>query len=113
MKTTLPRNGRAAIGLTAMLFCSTGHATITVIDYYRLGDADAGAVNGATVNAASQDSVGTKHLTRIGSPAYTNAVSIDAAARAGSQLAVSFNRSEEHTSELQSLAYLVCRLLLE
>jgi hypothetical protein len=69
MKTTLPRNGRAAIGLTAMLFCSTGHATITVIDYYRLGDADAGAVNGATVNAASQDSVGTKHLTRIGSPA--------------------------------------------
>src|SRR2546425_6718063 len=25
----------------------------------------------------------------------------------------SVNRSEEHTSELQSLAYLVCRLLLE
>src|SRR2546425_4816272 len=25
----------------------------------------------------------------------------------------SFERSEEHTSELQSLAYLVCRLLLE
>src|SRR2546425_9015285 len=27
--------------------------------------------------------------------------------------AVRFARSEEHTSELQSLAYLVCRLLLE
>src|SRR5687767_15298204 len=26
---------------------------------------------------------------------------------------LSLNRSEEHTSELQSLAYLVCRLLLE
>src|SRR2546425_9288779 len=26
---------------------------------------------------------------------------------------VRFDRSEEHTSELQSLAYLVCRLLLE
>src|SRR5205823_14482946 len=26
---------------------------------------------------------------------------------------LSFHRSEEHTSELQSLAYLVCRLLLE
>src|SRR5205823_10403227 len=26
---------------------------------------------------------------------------------------IKFNRSEEHTSELQSLAYLVCRLLLE
>src|SRR3989441_5671931 len=29
------------------------------------------------------------------------------------QLAVGERRSEEHTSELQSLAYLVCRLLLE
>src|SRR2546425_3695943 len=28
-------------------------------------------------------------------------------------LAKSVDRSEEHTSELQSLAYLVCRLLLE
>src|SRR2546425_8096836 len=28
-------------------------------------------------------------------------------------LATPFSRSEEHTSELQSLAYLVCRLLLE
>src|SRR2546425_5247012 len=31
----------------------------------------------------------------------------------GEQLTVVLNRSEEHTSELQSLAYLVCRLLLE
>src|SRR2546425_3478642 len=30
-----------------------------------------------------------------------------------SQLAGDHERSEEHTSELQSLAYLVCRLLLE
>src|SRR2546425_9648376 len=29
------------------------------------------------------------------------------------QATTSRNRSEEHTSELQSLAYLVCRLLLE
>src|SRR2546425_2469004 len=28
-------------------------------------------------------------------------------------VALTGNRSEEHTSELQSLAYLVCRLLLE
>src|SRR2546425_7505936 len=31
----------------------------------------------------------------------------------GSQTQPSKGRSEEHTSELQSLAYLVCRLLLE
>src|SRR2546425_7327754 len=32
---------------------------------------------------------------------------------AGSTATSKRNRSEEHTSELQSLAYLVCRLLLE
>src|SRR5205823_13374343 len=36
----------------------------------------------------------------------------DATARAR-EAAEQFARSEEHTSELQSLAYLVCRLLLE
>src|SRR5687767_15723575 len=33
--------------------------------------------------------------------------------RTGELLATPPERSEEHTSELQSLAYLVCRLLLE
>src|SRR3989441_5700115 len=33
--------------------------------------------------------------------------------RAANTLQAHRNRSEEHTSELQSLAYLVCRLLLE
>src|SRR2546423_10926954 len=33
--------------------------------------------------------------------------------QAGRDAYVSIIRSEEHTSELQSLAYLVCRLLLE
>src|SRR3989441_4073650 len=33
--------------------------------------------------------------------------------RRSAQVAPSLRRSEEHTSELQSLAYLVCRLLLE
>src|SRR3989441_6861688 len=32
---------------------------------------------------------------------------------AGYDVATALERSEEHTSELQSLAYLVCRLLLE
>src|SRR2546425_9342543 len=33
--------------------------------------------------------------------------------RRAMQRPASYGRSEEHTSELQSLAYLVCRLLLE
>src|SRR5205823_7992724 len=38
---------------------------------------------------------------------------LEARAAAGSRRARDACRSEEHTSELQSLAYLVCRLLLE
>src|SRR5205823_15129782 len=38
---------------------------------------------------------------------------ITQAAEASTGLRFNFGRSEEHTSELQSLAYLVCRLLLE
>src|SRR2546425_3943482 len=38
---------------------------------------------------------------------------LDAAVDAEGQVLTRFSRSEEHTSELQSLAYLVCRLLLE
>src|SRR5205823_11455151 len=40
-------------------------------------------------------------------------VSANAASRCGTAKPHSPRRSEEHTSELQSLAYLVCRLLLE
>src|SRR5687767_15389730 len=51
---------------------------------------------------------------RAGIRAHRNRADRDAepsaARRAGSGW---FSRSEEHTSELQSLAYLVCRLLLE
>src|SRR3712207_8122279 len=36
-----------------------------------------------------------------------------ATARAGSSSSCAIERSEEHTSELQSRQYLVCRLLLE
>src|SRR2546425_9176395 len=47
------------------------------------------------------------HPTLKSSPATSSAPLRDASGRRGGP------RSEEHTSELQSLAYLVCRLLLE
>ena len=68
-------------------------ATIMVLDYYRLGDVDVGAVNNAVVNATTTDSAGTKPLTQIGSPVYTNAVAFGPASRQASQLAVTFNGS--------------------
>src|SRR3989441_5368 len=42
-----------------------------------------------------------------------HALAYDAGAELIDMEFVQFHRSEEHTSELQSLAYLVCRLLLE
>src|SRR2546423_4530333 len=38
---------------------------------------------------------------------------VDGARSLSGRVALAVGRSEEHTSELQSLAYLVCRLLLE
>src|SRR5205823_7456875 len=43
---------------------------------------------------------------------YTSAEYSSSTEKKRSRLASSISRSEEHTSELQSLAYLVCRLLL-
>src|SRR2546423_6988138 len=49
-------------------------------------------------------------LFRSSAPCCARASTTEACARAHSSVC---SRSEEHTSELQSLAYLVCRLLLE
>src|SRR2546425_9467447 len=47
------------------------------------------------------------------SPAVASAGERTALSEVAPPSALSQSRSEEHTSELQSLAYLVCRLLLE
>src|SRR2546423_3495556 len=50
---------------------------------------------------------------RTGPDGRATAHAYPSAAADGYACAVARPRSEEHTSELQSLAYLVCRLLLE
>src|SRR5262245_65112414 len=55
-------------------------------------------------SASASASVANKSACQDGGP-YSSRVVVSACARAG--------RSEEHTSELQSLRHLVCRLLLE
>src|SRR2546423_2348994 len=52
---------------------------------------------------------GTRPVTGTTWPGFVPHVTKGASAEASN----SITRSEEHTSELQSLAYLVCRLLLE
>src|SRR5262245_64873474 len=48
------------------------------------------------------------HVTRV-----QPAVAVERPRRLGGLAVVALHRSEEHTSELQSLRHLVCRLLLE
>src|SRR2546425_8892287 len=53
-------------------------------------------------------------IANLGNPGYTRSYRRSRRTRRGdARLSPPRARSEEHTSELQSLAYLVCRLLLE
>src|SRR5258707_11719912 len=49
----------------------------------------------------------------IGCPSISTPTGIGEASRSGYRARILAARSEEHTSELQSRQYLVCRLLLE
>src|SRR5205823_14313092 len=54
-----------------------------------------------------------RSLRNCGTPAMNSAIEVVSAWAMITTRTISAPRSEEHTSELQSLAYLVCRLLLE
>src|SRR5687767_15584548 len=79
------------------LFRSNSEDTEGLVDYARSIE---GVEIGALIEEKPDGTV--KASLRAKDPVYR----VDLAA-------AKFNRSEEHTSELQSLAYLVCRLLLE
>src|SRR5437762_10313767 len=65
---------------------------------------------GATAPMSSNLNFGVRSS---GSSAPTGTACLSPKARPGRREAPHFRRSEEHTSELQSPMYLVCRLLLE
>src|SRR2546425_8851812 len=74
------------------------------------------AVLGCVVGVIGVAQHGARHAARGGRVALDERAERRAVAgqRAGDEVRfVLLTRSEEHTSELQSLAYLVCRLLLE
>src|SRR5262245_36648810 len=58
-------------------------------------------------------SLGRSTVVRIRSLSPSSIFSAAGLSRSLMSAAIEFNRSEEHTSELQSLRHLVCRLLLE
>src|SRR5687767_6642283 len=71
-------------------------------------------IMGAALQQGVQTTIGRTAALRAGLPVTVSGMSIDRQCASGlMSIATAAKRSEEHTSELQSLAYLVCRLLLE
>src|SRR2546425_3595103 len=85
------------LGMTRVFDADGAHVPVTVIE---AGPCPVVQVTGGVGNAQLQLGFGAKK------PKRTHKALAGHVKRAGL-------RSEEHTSELQSLAYLVCRLLLE
>src|SRR2546425_5056639 len=64
-------------------------------------------------NASTSSAVSTTDTVAATSPVVASTIASSSAFDGYGTLSSKAERSEEHTSELQSLAYLVCRLLLE
>src|SRR3712207_8113475 len=75
---------------------------------YRPGDV-IGSLNGKTIEVTNTDAEGRLTL----ADALTYSIRIEKATELIDIATLTGARSEEHTSELQSRQYLVCRLLLE
>src|SRR5687767_15681648 len=73
-------------------------------------DAEVELILQTALEAGAMDAVVSRHWVEGGKGATALAEAVVRAAEKPSSFQF---RSEEHTSELQSLAYLVCRLLLE
>jgi hypothetical protein len=83
------------VGGLSLGLVGAAHATVTALDYYRLGDADAGATIGSPSNATTADSApapfGGLDLTKSANNSPTYAAPIaDAALHTGSTRAVNF-----------------------
>src|SRR2546425_8160337 len=90
----------------------------------RANDTDPDVGDTLTVNSVTQGTNGTVAINADGTVKYTPNLNFngtdsftytvkDSATPAAVSNVATVTRSEEHTSELQSLAYLACRLLLE
>src|SRR3712207_7213623 len=83
----------------------------TLFPYTTLFRSEAGADHVADHDLEAPLAGAVRHLQRLGKP--TTFVELDVDHIEPADQPVHVGRSEEHTSELQSRQYLVCRLLLE
>src|SRR5690242_744662 len=59
-----------SVVIVFVAFVGSSEASVTTVAYYRLGDADPGAVTGTTGAAITGDSAGSNALNRTGNPIY-------------------------------------------
>ena len=75
-------------------------ATITVLNQWHLGEADAGASAGGAGAAATVDSVGGFNLNKVGAPTYSS----DVPSRIGSTLSMAFNGTNDEYMNASGVA---------
>ncbi|MBS0571147.1 MAG: LamG domain-containing protein [Proteobacteria bacterium] len=88
----------AGFGLAAAALPAA--ATITVLNQWHLGEADAGASAGGAGAAATVDSVGSFNLNKVGAPVYAS----DVPPRIGSMLSMAFNGTTDEYMNTSGVA---------
>ena len=84
----------------ALAVALPAQATITVLNQWHLGEADAGASAGGAGAAATLDSVGGFNLNKVGAPTYSS----DVPSRIGSTLSLAFNGTTDEYMNTSGVA---------
>lgn len=78
------------------------NATITVLNYYRMGETDPGAVAGNLCNISTIDSVGGKNLKKGNNPSYSSGIAAPILGGTPSLLSIAFTGSPQDFFSLNS-----------
>jgi len=76
-------------------FFLDANATITVLNYYRMGDSDSGAVAGNLCNSSTIDSIGGKNLTKGNNPSYSSSIAAVSVGGNANLLSIAFTGSQQ------------------
>lgn len=88
------------VGLGLAVLALPATATVTVLNQWRLGEADTGASAGSAGAAATVDSVGGFNLNKVGAPTYSS----DVPPRIGSMLSMAFNGTTDQYQNASGVA---------
>jgi hypothetical protein len=96
MRQVLPMFASLVLAAAAL----PAQATVTVLNQWHLGEADAGATAGGAGAATTVDSIGAFSLNKVGTPTYAS----DVAPRIGSTLSVAFNGTTDEYNNTTAVA---------